>query len=1030
MEAEAAETMEAEAAETLAAAARPFIDLIDTLRAHGVNQDLPLPQIAVMGDQSSGKSSVLELISGVPFPRGTGLVTRCATQLIMKRTPPGSPWTATASVSWQGPQPNGAGPVRDQKSLCAAIQQLTQALCSTATNSFSRESIVINLTSPEVPDLTLLDLPGIVRTTVAGQSASVVEDVNALIESYLSQERTIILAVIPANQDIATIDILERASRVDPTGERTLAVLTKPDLVDAGAEEEVKAVLANKRKPLRLGYAMVKCRSQKELDSQSTLSEAQRVEAEFFKNHPHWSMEDSKKLGVGALTKRLSTLLVDRIKVSLPSIKYELQLQRESASSEFERLGGHTAAVDANAMRAEIVRVVAEYTTLLRQSARGNYGNAMLARRSELRLFGETQTIFRGLKAEVVATQPRFEEASFIERLTAEMSAFRGRELPGFTNSQVFYGFMVQNIEQWRPWVEHCRQQYIAAARSVSDSLAQALAPNYPALAVEIRTRAHQVMDKFGDEVQEKLDEVFAKESDPYTTNESMLELINQIRLKNFDIALQSVLSTAPPGSIMSSNEKARNVAKAHVKRQLGRWYMQTHGVNTTSKVEDMCTLLQAYWDVATKRLVDNVCMTLEHDFTAAILKELESECFLFAAEYAAPDREVELRRLFREDPAVVELRRAAKAKEERLSAALESLKSAAPDVVAARPNGARAPKALAPGFFQQSETNLNVATADSGTNIGAVRQQKTDSFASRKPPSMSASIASQPQSRAPPPLPDKPRLPQQGISEQSSSYGVMPRSFSSSARPSGDSNPSYSSLYGGRDTMAHREPVFTTASPTGLSAAQSAVTLASSSQVQAMVSSREAQALATSREAQALASSREAQALASSREAQALAFSREAQALASSREAQALASSPQFQEAATSVGTAMAPAAIAAAPSLLSAAGSAPSRSQGLFGSSLFGDDVRTLKSLDAVQHAVLTFLRRLSTHNLLGCATPTNTGTSCCHFDVIQHVIGFVADSSTVRSLRPPKLTRRVFSTDLKYLSCGLFVKGNHTL
>ena len=77
---------------------RPWIDLIDTLRSQGVHEDLPLPQIAVMGDQSSGKSSVLEALSGVPFPRGTGLVTRCPTQLIMKRTPPGTEWKATAAV--------------------------------------------------------------------------------------------------------------------------------------------------------------------------------------------------------------------------------------------------------------------------------------------------------------------------------------------------------------------------------------------------------------------------------------------------------------------------------------------------------------------------------------------------------------------------------------------------------------------------------------------------------------------------------------------------------------------------------------------------------------------------------------------------------------------------------------------------------------------------------------------------------------------------------------------------------------------
>eukprot|EP00633_Aureoumbra_lagunensis_P004582 CAMPEP_0197307348 /NCGR_PEP_ID=MMETSP0891-20130614/4966_1 /TAXON_ID=44058 ORGANISM="Aureoumbra lagunensis, Strain CCMP1510" /NCGR_SAMPLE_ID=MMETSP0891 /ASSEMBLY_ACC=CAM_ASM_000534 /LENGTH=884 /DNA_ID=CAMNT_0042790601 /DNA_START=38 /DNA_END=2692 /DNA_ORIENTATION=- len=730
-------------AASLTAAARPFIDLIDTLRAHGVQQDLPLPQIAVMGDQSAGKSSVLEMISGVPFPRGSGLVTRCATQLIMKRTPPGTEWSANASVSWEGPQPRAAGPVKDRASLCAAIEQLTNVLCSNTKNGFSTDSIVVELSSPEVPDLTLLDLPGIVRTTVSGQDTSVVRDVNDLIESYLGQERTIVLAVMPANQDIATIDILERAARADPAGERTLAVLTKPDLIDQGAENEVCEVLANRRKPLRLGYHMVKCRSQRELDAKSTLTDAMRAERTFFDNHPIWSKEDKekKKTGIIALTKRLSILLVERIRVALPSIKYELQLQRELTTKEFKRLGGETAASDANQMRAEVVRVIAEYTTLLRQSARGNYGNAMLAKRAELRLFGEAQTIFRSLKDEVAATQPRFEDSIFIERLTAEMAAFRGRELPGFTNSQVFYGFMVQNIEQWRPWVEDCRQHYVAAARAVSDNLAQALAPTYPALAVEIRQRAHGIMDRYGDVVAEKLDDVFAKESDPYTTNESMLELINRIRQKNFELALKAVISSAPPGSMMASNQNAKNTAKTHVKHQLGRWYMQTHGVNTTSKVEDMCTLLQAYWDVATKRLVDNVCMTLEHDFTNAVLKEVENECFLFAAEYSNPEKELDLQRLFREDPAIVELRRAAKAKEKRLTQALEAIKQFAPDVVAARPNADKAPKALPPGFFQQPELPKGTKTT-------------APTFYENEPPPPTYLAPNNYQQRAPPPPP------------------------------------------------------------------------------------------------------------------------------------------------------------------------------------------------------------------------------------------------------------------------------------
>lgn len=123
---------------------------------------------------------------------------------------------------------------------------------------FSTESIIIELTSADAPDLTVVDLPGIIRTTTAGQSSGVINQVNRLIESYLHEPRTIILAVVPANQDIATVDILERAQRVDPLGERTIGVLTKADLVGPGNEAEVVAVLNNVRKPLALGYIMLR----------------------------------------------------------------------------------------------------------------------------------------------------------------------------------------------------------------------------------------------------------------------------------------------------------------------------------------------------------------------------------------------------------------------------------------------------------------------------------------------------------------------------------------------------------------------------------------------------------------------------------------------------------------------------------------------------------------------------------------------------------------------------------------------------
>jgi interferon-induced GTP-binding protein Mx1 len=186
-------------------------------------------QVAVVGDQSSGKSSVLESISGIPFPRGTGLVTRCPTQLTLKRTAPGTQWTATASVSWcerinvrfartinllthlstcprvrvmrrPHAQPAAAGMVSRPEELTNVIERLTTVLTAEGDSSFSSHAIHISVSSPTCPDLSLTDLPGIVRTHTQGQRSSVIDEVNTLIETYICQENTVILAVVPANQ--------------------------------------------------------------------------------------------------------------------------------------------------------------------------------------------------------------------------------------------------------------------------------------------------------------------------------------------------------------------------------------------------------------------------------------------------------------------------------------------------------------------------------------------------------------------------------------------------------------------------------------------------------------------------------------------------------------------------------------------------------------------------------------------------------------------------------------------------------------
>jgi interferon-induced GTP-binding protein Mx len=175
---------------------RPWLKIAEELRALSLESELNVPQICVMGDQSSGKSSVLNLLAGdVIFPSGAGLVTRCPIRLVMRKARAGEKWSAFVSTSISAKKNEAP----DVEGLYQLIGLATQSLCQGASN-FSTETVIVDLVSPDACDLTVVDLPGIIRTVTSGQNASVIEDVNKLITTYLADKRTIILAVIPANQ--------------------------------------------------------------------------------------------------------------------------------------------------------------------------------------------------------------------------------------------------------------------------------------------------------------------------------------------------------------------------------------------------------------------------------------------------------------------------------------------------------------------------------------------------------------------------------------------------------------------------------------------------------------------------------------------------------------------------------------------------------------------------------------------------------------------------------------------------------------
>uniref|UniRef100_A0A9L0ITW1 Interferon-induced GTP-binding protein Mx1 n=1 Tax=Equus asinus TaxID=9793 RepID=A0A9L0ITW1_EQUAS len=312
---------------------RPCIDLIDSLRALGVEQDLALPAIAVIGDQSSGKSSVLEALSGVALPRGSGIVTRCPLVLKLKRLVKEDEWKGKVSYRDIEVEISNALDVEEQ------VRKAQNVLAGEGVG-ISQELVTLEVSSPHVPNLTLIDLPGITRVAVGNQPADIGRQIKTLIRKYIQRQETINLVVVPSNVDITTTEALSMAQEVDPEGDRTIGILTKPDLVDKGTEEQVVDVVRNLICHLKKGYMIVKCQGQQDIQDRLSLAEALRKEKAFFEENPYFrGLLEEGRASVPCLAERLTTELITHISKSLPLLENQIKESYQNLSDELQKYG-------------------------------------------------------------------------------------------------------------------------------------------------------------------------------------------------------------------------------------------------------------------------------------------------------------------------------------------------------------------------------------------------------------------------------------------------------------------------------------------------------------------------------------------------------------------------------------------------------------------------------------------------------------------------------------------------------------------
>ncbi|XP_042543192.1 interferon-induced GTP-binding protein Mx2-like isoform X1 [Dipodomys spectabilis] len=368
-------------------------------------------------------------------PYHSSIVTRCPLVLRLKKLGQEEAWRA--KISYQDKEVE----ITDASCVEKEIDK-AQMLIAGQGLGISAELISLEVSSPHVPDLTLIDLPGITRVAVGNQPADIGYQIKRLILKYIQKQETINLVVVPCNVDIATTEALSMAQEVDPDGDRTIGILTKPDLVDKGTEDKVVDVVHNLVYRLKKGYMIVKCRGQQDIQQRLSLSEALQKERAFFEDHPQFRvlLEDGKAT-VPCLAERLTSELITHICKSLPTLENQIKESHERITEELQKYGMDIPDDD-NEKTFYLIEKINAFNQDITALMQGEEN----VKDNETRLFTQLRKQFHAWSAKIKTT---FKNGfvTLHDDIWKFERQYRGRELPGFVNYKMFESILKQQIK-------------------------------------------------------------------------------------------------------------------------------------------------------------------------------------------------------------------------------------------------------------------------------------------------------------------------------------------------------------------------------------------------------------------------------------------------------------------------------------------------------------------------------------------------------------------------------------------------------
>ncbi|KAF8038493.1 hypothetical protein BT93_B1134 [Corymbia citriodora subsp. variegata] len=619
---------------------RPLLDVIDRLRNLNVMKEgIQLPTIVVVGDQSSGKSSVLESLAGINLPRGQGICTRVPLIMRLQDNP---------CADWPELYLEFDGKVvrTDEDNISVAINDATDEIAGHG-KGISNAPLTLVVKKDGVPDLTMVDLPGITRVPVHGQPENIYEQISEMIMEYIKPEESIILNVLSSTVDFSTCESIRMSQMVDKTGKRTLAVVTKADKAPEGLLEKVTADDVN----IGLGYVCVRNRIGDE-----TYEEARQEEAKLFGTHPLLCKIDKSIVGVPVLAQKLTQIQATIMAQCLPEIVKKINDKLKANVAELKKMPKTLSSV-AEAMTAFMQILGSAKESLRKILVRGEFDE--YPEEKDMHCTARLVEMLNQYSNELQSCAEIDPRTNFLLEELEVLEEAKGIGLPNFLPRTAFITVLqrkVKGISSKPPSFVARVWEYI---EGVVIRVLMQHSENYPQLQSSTRRAASSLINKTKEKAMDRMMELVEMEKlSDYTCNpEYMLEWNNLMSQQN--TFMDTINNMSRPSNIVLDGIGEVDVANLrHRKPQIQEAF-------------DLKMRITAYWKIVLRRFVDSMALHLLFSVQNLVSNEMEKE---IVGELFGPNGSGGIERMLEEAPSVA-------SKREKLKRSIKLLRDSAAEV-------------------------------------------------------------------------------------------------------------------------------------------------------------------------------------------------------------------------------------------------------------------------------------------------------------------------------------------------------------